>query len=282
MSTMTEKYMFTGHESFYCKRLWLKKGYDAIASGTDFSSPESVVKLGVGKNMVASIRYWMKATGCLDNNMCPTPFAFFLFDDTQGYDPYIEDDATLWLLHYNLIKKSIASMYRLVFLGFKREKKEFSKEQLMQFIQRICTGNTAASESSISKDIRVFLQMYVPPVGLKSVEDYGALLIDLGLIRRTGEDKYVFMETLASTIPDEVLLYALSDYRQGGKTVSIDGMQDLSLIFGLSMPELVKAISKLAVLYPNHIVYSDNSGMKNVQFIADIDPINELKKYYSK
>ncbi len=279
---MAEKYMFTGHESFYCKRLWLKKGYDAIVSGTNFSSPESVVKLGVGKNMVASIRYWMKATGCLDNNLRPTTLAYLLFDEIHGFDPYVEDDATLWLLHYNLIKKSIASIYRLAFLGFKREKKEFTKEQLMRFIQRICSGSTSASEASISKDLRVFLQMYVPPVGLKYVEDYGALFIDLGLIRHTGENKFVFMETLASAIPNEVLLYALFDYRHGGKTVSVDGMQDLSLIFGLPMPDLVKAIAGLAVLYPDNIAYSDNSGIKNVQFINDIDPINELKKYYSK
>ena len=56
---MTTKYVFSGHESFSCKQLWLKKGYDFLVNGNNFNAPDSVVKLGVGKNMVSSIRYWL-------------------------------------------------------------------------------------------------------------------------------------------------------------------------------------------------------------------------------
>ena len=56
-----KKYTFSGHESFPCKSLWLKKGYDFVVAGNDFNSPEAVIGLGVGKNMVASIRFWLKA-----------------------------------------------------------------------------------------------------------------------------------------------------------------------------------------------------------------------------
>ena len=46
------KYTFSGHESFPCKTLWLKKGYDFVKEEKDFNAPEAVVDLGVGKNMV--------------------------------------------------------------------------------------------------------------------------------------------------------------------------------------------------------------------------------------
>ena len=62
------KYTFSGHESFTCKTLWLKKGYDFIRNNNNFNSPDSVVELGVGKNMVASIRYWMRAFGLTEND----------------------------------------------------------------------------------------------------------------------------------------------------------------------------------------------------------------------
>lgn len=62
-----ERYVFSGHESFPCKSLWLKKGYDFVSEDNDFNSADAVVKLGVGKNMVASIRYWMKAFGLTDS-----------------------------------------------------------------------------------------------------------------------------------------------------------------------------------------------------------------------
>ena len=279
---MADKLTFTGHESFHCRTLWLKKGYDAVMAGTDFNAPEAVVKLGVGKNMVASIRYWMKVSGCLNSDNELTPFARLLFDNDRGLDPFLEDEASLWLLHYNIIAKGFASLYRLAFLGFKRERKEFTKEQLFQFVRRAATGATIASENSILKDINVFLQTYVAPIGTKSVEEYGAIFIDLGLIRRISNDRYVFVETPSVSVPDAVLLYALSEYRKGGRTVSVDGLQDLSLIFGLSMPDLVKSVERIARLHPEEITYSDNSGIKNVQFIDEVDITGELTKHYAR
>ena len=32
-----------------------------------------------------------------------TEIAHYLFDDRDGKDPYIEDNATLWILHYLLV-----------------------------------------------------------------------------------------------------------------------------------------------------------------------------------
>ena len=46
------KYTFSGHESFPCKTLWLKKGYDFVKDNKDFNRPEAVIDLRVGKNMV--------------------------------------------------------------------------------------------------------------------------------------------------------------------------------------------------------------------------------------
>ena len=90
------KYAFSGHESFQCKGLWLKKGYDYAKAGLSFTDDYAVVELGVGKNMVASIRYWLRAFGITNDNGVPTEIGKYLLDD-NGADPYIEDTATLWL-----------------------------------------------------------------------------------------------------------------------------------------------------------------------------------------
>lgn len=65
---MKNKYTFSGHESFPCKSLWLKKGYDFVVGGNDFNSLDAVITLGVGKNMVASIRFWLRAFGVTEND----------------------------------------------------------------------------------------------------------------------------------------------------------------------------------------------------------------------
>ena len=53
---LINKYTFSGHETFACKSLWLKKGYDFVKDGHSFNDEDAVVALGVGKNMVSSIR----------------------------------------------------------------------------------------------------------------------------------------------------------------------------------------------------------------------------------
>lgn len=60
---MATKYTFSGHETFQCRHLWLKKGYDFVKANRSFNDEDAVLILGVGKNMVNSIRFWMKAFG---------------------------------------------------------------------------------------------------------------------------------------------------------------------------------------------------------------------------
>lgn len=95
-----KKFTFSGHESFHCRHFWLKKGYDFVKTQNKFSEPDAVVELGVGKNMVYAIRYWMRAFGLLDEMDELTNFADFLFGD-NGKDPYLENIGTLWLLHWD-------------------------------------------------------------------------------------------------------------------------------------------------------------------------------------
>lgn len=57
-------YRFSGHETFTCKQFWLKKGFDFLQGNERrFSDESAVVELGVGKNMVSSIAYWLKSFG---------------------------------------------------------------------------------------------------------------------------------------------------------------------------------------------------------------------------
>ena len=96
----------------------MNKGYDFVNEGHSFNDEDAVVVLGVGKNMVSSIRYWLKAFGMIDQNNELSPIAHFIFDNETGRDPFIEDIQTLWLLHWNLIYTNYATIYRQVFLSF--------------------------------------------------------------------------------------------------------------------------------------------------------------------
>ena len=98
-------YSFSGHETFPFRYPWLKKGFDAVRTDGDvFARDDAITTLGVGKNMVRAIRHWCLAAGIVEENAARAGSLkvtdrgqLLLADD--GLDPYLEDPATLWLLH---------------------------------------------------------------------------------------------------------------------------------------------------------------------------------------
>ncbi len=60
------QHSFSGHETFPFRYPWLKKGFDAVlVDGNVFLRDNAITTLGVGKNMVRSIRHWCLASGVL-------------------------------------------------------------------------------------------------------------------------------------------------------------------------------------------------------------------------
>ena len=76
---------FSGHESFHCRPFWLKKGVDYIKSGQSFTD-KAGVDLGVGKNMVGSIRFWLKAFDIVDEKDNLTTLACLLYTSPSPRD----------------------------------------------------------------------------------------------------------------------------------------------------------------------------------------------------
>lgn len=277
------RYSFSGHESFHCKSLWLKKGYDFVCNQKHFTDTDSVVELGVGKNMVSAIRYWLKAFS-LTNEDTLTDLAEYIFNTCTGRDPFCEDIATLWVLHYNLIKTQVASLYQLAFVDFQRERKEFDKLQLLSFVKRKCNvpeQKNVYNENTVSKDINVFLQSYVEPNDLKQLERYSAMLINLGLIREIEKGVYRFQEMDVDSIPNVIILYALCDMKGDDKLLSFNKIQELSLIFCVPIAAFLDKVRHIAEIYPEYITYSDNSGIRNIYFKEKQKCLDLLDMYYN-
>lgn len=278
------RYSFSGHESFQCKSLWLKKGYDYLLANNSFTDADAVAKLGVGKNMVASIRFWLRAFGLTQMDSLE-PISTYIFATDNGKDPFAEDINTIWLLHFLLISSEVASLYHLLFVEYQREKKEFTKSELQSFIKRKCSvpeQKNVFNDNTVRKDIGVLLKNYVAPSDLKTIEDFSALMIGLGLIIKKGNDSYSFKVSNPQDIAPEIILFALIRMRGTDKTISFDVLQKLSLIFGLPMVSLIEIIRSLEKTFPASLVFSDNSGIKNVQFIEEIDEFEALNHYYEQ
>ena len=60
-------YGFSGHQTFPFRYPWLPKGVQRLLERPDlFTLDDAFVVLGVGKNMVRSIRHWCIALGVFD------------------------------------------------------------------------------------------------------------------------------------------------------------------------------------------------------------------------
>lgn len=279
------RYSFAGHETFYCKSLWLKKGYDFLKEGNSFSDDDAVIKLGVGKNMVASIRFWLKAFGLTEEDKL-TELAEYIFNKETGCDMYLEDINTLWLLHYNLVSKQVASLYYLLFVDYQREKKEFDRELLVNYIKRRCNvpeQKNVFNENTVKKDVGVLLHNYVAPDSLSSLEDFSGLLINLNILRHIDKESYAFVETNNKTFHWSIILFALLDAGSKESTLSFDKIQEMSLMFGLPIMQFIEIVRNIESKHSTLFHYSETSGVRNIQFTGRVmNKFVALSKYYYK
>jgi len=98
------------HETFTPRYGWVFKGYDRCCkNGHVFNDTNAIEQLGVGKNMVRSIRFWCILFRLLEDaeaqgHLRRTAFGKSLLDSQTVWDPYPEDPASLWLLHWQVFR----------------------------------------------------------------------------------------------------------------------------------------------------------------------------------
>ncbi|HUH73113.1 MAG TPA: DUF4007 family protein [Chitinophagales bacterium] len=285
------KYTFSGHDSFQCRQLWLKKGYDYVQEGKNFNDEDAVVQLGVGKNMVSSIRFWLKAFNIIDNKDNPTEFGKRLFDDENGYDPFLEDEASLWLLHYQLVKSGFASIYSIILNEFRKEKLFFNKETFVNYVKRIGDNSSDLNfnENTVGKDFIVFTNLYKNDNESKNVEDsFSGILSEIELLKTTGkgkEEQFYIENTERDNLPEAVVLFTILDNSNYGNSISLNSLEfDLNSpgsIFALNRSGLMNKISEIVSEFKD-ITFTDQAGIKELQFKKKSDAFTILDTYYGK
>jgi hypothetical protein len=171
MGVAAVQHSFSGHETFPFRYPWLKKGFDAVHDGDRgvFLRDDAITTLGVGKNMVRAIRHWCLTAGVLEENrdepgtVRPTSLGILLLAD-DGLDPYLEDPATLWLLHWQIAScQARATTWFWTFSYYNEP--EFTRESLFSalFNWAQTLGGKKVASSSVKRDVEVFLRTYVRP-----------------------------------------------------------------------------------------------------------------------
>ncbi len=286
--------IFARHETFHPRFGWLKKGFDcAYQDSNIFLRDDAPVVLGVGKNMVRSIRYWASAFKILADDQ-PTEFGVRLLGD-EGWDTYLEDPASLWLLHWKLLENTIdspcqATAWYFAFNYFRRV--EFTFEELFY---ELCDfrdrQSTRTADSSIKKDVSCLLRMYVeqPVKSLASEDSLDCPFTQLGLIHTAGDARHFTVRMgYKPSLPPEIVLYACLQH--AGRTVSGQTIPIAKLLYDIGSPGLVFKLAESALCSAIEQVerryglvrVSDAAGKLQLSFDMDAFALADdiLNQYY--
>jgi len=284
---MTDKLIFSGHETFHCRPFWLKKGFDFVKSNQKFSE-NSGIELGVGRNMVGSIRFWLKAFDIIDENNKLTYLANHIFNNKDGWDPFLEDEATLWLLHYKLSSKQYSTIYHLIFSDLRKIKPEFTKNH---FISKVNEIDTRQSNNIVGKDFTVFARTYFAKPSKDKEESFSGLFTDLGLLTEVGEDSqknqlYHINNSKQASIPWQIVLFCILDNENYGNSIAFKSLftntNGVGNLFAFNQEGLENKLIEISENNPD-IVYKNDAGIKELQFKnGKPNGFEILNSYYGK
>ena len=303
ISPVEEKYRFSGHETFPFRYAWLPKGVKGIARDEELFGHEdtAVVELGVGKNMVRAIRFWCEATGLFSSHNSRgsrrslTHLGSALFG-ARGWDKYLEDIGTLWLLHWQLVSRpERASTWYLAFTKWSTQ--SFDSDDLVRWILSVVPSSNDLSRNSLERDVEVFIRTYVPRKANANVpveDTFDCPLVELGLIQEIREagskkDSYRFIRGPKPLLPDEIFQYALLDFwlLNGGKqkTFSFEslfsGPGSPGAAFKLSEDDFCERLERLPVWLG--MTFDETAGLRQVLLKKDFKAeaaFTVLEKYY--
>lgn len=290
-------YNFSGHDTFHCRQFWLKKAFDYVDNKKSFTDNEASLELGVGKNMVTAIRYWSQCFQVLDGEE-PTDIGNRLFQD-KGWDPFLEDHGSLWLLHYLLITSEKASTFYLVFNQLIRERPEFNTEHFVKYINQL-DSEEKYNQNTLKKDFTVFYRTYYADFKANDIEEsFNGILTELNILKQVkrsfidtdGKAKtkevWVLERSTRNDIPAHILLYAIVTQHPKDKSISFEqlyeGKNEIGSVFALSKEGLAIALEKIVTELSNYqMTFSNEAGVRELQFKKLLNPIKILEDYYGR
>lgn len=294
------QYSFSGHETFPFRYPWLKKGFDAVLEDPSvFQRDEAITILGVGKNMVRSIRHWCLTAEVLAESpegggvLRPTDLGTFLLAD-DGLDPYLEDPATPWLLHWQIASnRARATTWFWTFSHF--HEPEFTRESLSSALYRwtqTLPGKQVA-ETSLKRDVEVFLRTYLPSRQSRrdiAEDSLDCPLVELGLIiQPRGGQVYQFRRGAQRGLPDGILLYAVLCFWEAfSPTTETLALNDLARqpgspgrLFKIDESSLAERMENIEKQTEGWLSYGETAGLRQLYRRKKLDPNKVLAETYA-
>ena len=253
---------FRAHETFFIRKGWLNKGMKAIKNNPEaFISKEvnPMDTLGIGSNMVKSLRYWMQAVGITKEPKSGRRAQSFtlLGEKIFKHDRYLEELGTVFLLHYQLvIQEELATAWYYFYNIFNVN--EFSKEDFVSGLNGyvINTSGKSAAIRSLTDDFNCIIGTYVPrfktnPGKISPENNINCPLSELGLVDIVDRNKKIYRKAapLLGNLNPWVVLSVIMDQANGSKEIGLNELltapKNIGRVFNLDVITMIEVLREV-------------------------------------
>lgn len=296
---------FAKHETFHIRDGWLTKGLLSIQQEPRiFLDDQAPEELGLGKNMVRALRFWMQATGLAEETFADNlkvQVATQLGEHIRDFDPYLELDGSLWLIHHQLVcSREFATSWYWFFNHFvpvKFTAQDFV-DRLSQWINQQ-PESKKISPNSLKRDLDALVKTYLPDRRDKSPEDVmESPLTALGLMTSftdvDEEDKkikvYRYEPAVVEDIHPLIFLYVLlnsqqkerEEARQVELRVALRESMNVGRTFNIGMSAFEDLLGRLNDSYREWHTGLSRAGGLDVLTLPDISQNEVLTRFFEE
>lgn len=290
---------FKAHETFAIRKGWLNKGIRNVIINPEVfvSKTENPMDvLGIGSNMVKSLRYWMQATGITaepnygHRTQTLTEIGRMIYEN----DPYFEEIGSLWLVHYNLAcNADLATSWYIFFNEFNQN--EFTLNDFYSKVRKyvyMIDPDKVPSERAIDDDFKCIINTYVSrfklhPEKINPEDNIESPLAELDLIELVSVNKgeRVFRKNSPNinSIPLLILLAVIVDNAEGKKEIKISSLQkdvcNVGKIYNLDTITLFEALYRLEKM--GYIKVIRTAGLDVIRLEMDMSATDCISAYYN-
>ncbi|MGI6427392.1 MAG: DUF4007 family protein [Natronincolaceae bacterium] len=291
--------MFNKHGTFYVRASWPRKGLMAIKDNPTIFTPknefEAVDKLGIGRVMVTSLRYWMTALGLAteDKNgagmivLKPTEIAREILKN----DRFFQQIGTAWILHRNLVKTpENATTWYWFFNKF--EKTVFTKEDFLNDLKAyITTNGQTVANTSLNRDFNCLKNTYeeerFDDISEYIEEGIISYFSKLNLVKAENKNTYRKLNPKSKLLSAHIIMYSILDdlkhYREYQNQIGIDELFKkegyVGKVFNLSYSLLMEKLDELERM--GYIKIFSRFGHNHIELVKR-DKKSILEDYYGK
>lgn len=301
--TSATNFRFSGHQSFALRISWLPKAIREIVRGFDpFADIDyGITSLGLGKNMVESLRCWIEAFQIaqrVDGKWVLSPIGSKIFLPSTGLDPYLEDHTSNWLLHWLICTNNDYSLFAWECMFNRWPSMEFTATEVVEAFRRESEQSSKDnSPVTLKQHWDVLLHSYRPPRSSKGEDHLDSALSVLGLIREVGERQnahgkweslYTFDVGQKSSIPQQLFAFFIHDWWNRNfaaeNTVSfrelVSGDHSPGRLLKMQEREVLSRIEHLVQTQPNVFQLTDSANMRLLQRVSKQNGLRSLTEAY--